>query len=563
MKAAPDGHSRLAMNKMVRTLLRPVAHLVGVKTAELLKQFMQAHLHTPRVQNQLLARLIASHRNTDFGRDHGFDRINTYRQFADAVPINTYESLRPYMDKVLAGETTALLTPGHYVLMFSMTSGTTGKPKHIPVTRAFADNMKRGFALFGYKALLDHREAWLRPLLQISSPMRETLSPTGLPCGAISGLLAQDQLKIVRRMYVVPPAVSAITDPPCKYYTTLRCGIEKDVSFITTANPSSTIKLIEIGQQHTDQLIRDVADGALTPPGDLPAGAAEALTFRPNPILAKRLEQGVARDGLLLPKHFWNVAFLANWTGGTLKLYLRRLRELFGQVPIRDIGLVASEGRFSIPLSDDIAGGVAEITSSFLEFIPADRIVDDNPPTLLAEQLQIGQEYFLVVTNWAGLWRYNMDDRIRVVDRLGESPVFEFLSRGLHTANITGEKITEHQVVEAMRVAATGMSCRVDRFVVQGRFADMPHYQLRIEPPSGLDVNALAAAMDEALAKLNIEYASKRSTGRLGPIRAAPLPPGALEKMEIELITSRRGRSEQYKHRYLLTDVIDDTRPTA
>ena len=58
----------------------------------------------------------------------------------------------------------------------------------------------------------------------------------------------------------------------------------------------------------------------------------------------------------------WNVSFLANWTGGTLKLYLPRLAELFDNVPVRDIGLVASEGRFSIPLSDDSPAGVAEVT---------------------------------------------------------------------------------------------------------------------------------------------------------------------------------------------------------
>ena len=549
------------MNKLVRTLLRPVAYLAGVKTARLLKRFLQAHRHTRRVQDDLLGELIAAHRDTDFGRDHRFERITTYEQFAQAVPINTYRSLRPYMQKVLAGDTTALLPAGESVLMFSMTSGTTGQAKHIPVTRMFADNMQRGFTLFGYKAIMDHREVWLRRILQISSPMRESDSPTGLPCGAISGLLAQRQLKIVRRMYVVPPPVAGIKHPPSKYYATLRCGIGQDVSFITTANPSSTIKLIETGQQHAEQLIRDVADGTLTPPGELSA-SAKALRFKPDRALARRLEDGLARDGVLLPRHFWNVAFLANWTGGTLKLYLPRLRELFGDVPIRDIGLLASEGRFSIPLADETSAGVAEITSNFLEFIPADRADEASPPALRAEQLEVGQEYFLVVTNWAALWRYNMEDRIRVVDRLGDSPVFEFLSRGPHTANMTGEKITEHQVVEAMKSASAVARCRVDRFVVQGRFARTPYYELRVEPTDGLDVDALAAALDEALAGMNIEYAAKRASGRLGPVRATALPPGELEKTEIELIARRRGRSEQYKHQYLLTDVLDDTQPT-
>lgn len=536
----------------------PVAHLMSAKFDGQVRRFVHAHQRTQQVQEAVLAELIAAHKDTAFGQDHGFDRITSYRQFADAVAINTYESLQPYMQRVLAGETTALLPADQKVLMFSMTSGTTGQPKYIPVTRTFANKMQDGFLVFGRMALKDHPDAWLRQLLPISSPMREMDSPTGLPCGAISGLLTRRQPKLVRKMYVVPLDVAGVTDPASKYYTSLRCGIGQDVRFITTANPSSTIKLIETGQHHTEQLIRDVADGTLTPPGELPADIMQHLRFKPDPALAERLDQCVARDGVLLPRHFWNIAFLANWTGGTLKLYLPRLRELFGDVPIRDIGLVASEGRFSIPMSDETPAGVAEITGNFLEFIPADSIAQDNPPTLLAHQLEVGGEYFLVVTNWAGLWRYNMDDRIRVVERLGESPVFEFLSRGLHTASITGEKITEHQVVEAMRSATAAIGWRVQRFVLQGHFALAPYYELRVEVAAGRNADSLAATLDTALAGLNIEYASKRASGRLGPIRVSVLPAGELERAELALIASRRGRCEQYKHQYLLTEVVTD-----
>jgi hypothetical protein len=523
-----------------------------------LKGFLSAHQRTRQVQDQLLSELLHRHAATTFAADHNFASIRSYEDFKAAVPIRTYDDLRPYMDAVLAGQTTALLPPDQPVLMFSRTSGTTGKPKHIPVTPRFLSEMRRGWNIWGLAALLDHKAAWLRPILQISSPMHESDSPTGKCCGAISGLLARTQKPIVRRMYVVPACVLEIPDPLAKCYATLRCAIEHDVSFITTANPSSTIKLIETGQQHADGLIRDLADGTLNPPGGLPPSVAGQLRFRPNKALARRLEAGIARDGHLLPRHFWNVAFLANWTGGTLKLYLPRLRELFNDAPVRDIGLLASEGRFSIPMADDTSAGVADILGNFLEFIPAGDYGRPNPPVFRADELEVGQEYFLVVTNWAGLWRYSLDDRIRVTGRLGQSPVFEFLSRGLHTANITGEKITEHQVVEAMRRACAVVSARVERFVVQGRFAREPYYELRLEQETGLDMPALAAAMDAELMALNIEYASKRKTLRLGPVQPRALPPGAMEQAERERIRQRLGRGEQYKHQYLLTDVLED-----
>ena len=543
---------------LMRTFLRPVAQTAALSTELAFRAFMRATRRTRQVQDRVLQRLIARCRNTDFGRDHGLSTVNNYDDFIRAVPLGNYETLRPYVDRVLAGQTTALLPEGEPVLMFSMTSGTTGEPKHIPVTPTFAAHMKRTFSIFGYRAIRAHNEVWLRSILPISSPLQETTSQTGLPCGAISGLLRNKQRWIVRQMYAVPAAVSGLPDPEAKYYAMLRCSVGRDVSFITTANPSSTIKLIETGQQHAERLIRDITDGTFTPPAPIDPEVAALLRFRPNRALAARLADGIRRDGELRPKHFWNVAFLANWTGGTLKLYLPRLRELFDNIPIRDVGLVASEGRFSLPLADNTPAGVAEITSNFLEFIAADESEQDTPTVLRAHEVEVGKEYFLVATNYAGLWRYNMDDRVRVVDKMGDSPVFEFLSRGRNTANITGEKITEHQVVEAMRTAAAQTANPIDRFVMQGRYDTTPYYELRAESASNYDLAPLAEAMDRALAELNIEYASKRKSARLGAIRPVALPAGALAEAEDETIRQRHGRSEQYKHQYLLTEVLTD-----
>jgi hypothetical protein len=548
-----------------RAFLRPLATVASWHASRQLSRFLAAHRRTAQAQEELLRELVARHAQTDFGRDHGFDKIRNYADFASAVPVGDYESLRPYMQRVLAGQTTALLPPGEPVLMFSQTSGTTGSPKFIPVTPRFLDDIRSGWNVFGLKVIRDHPKSWVRPILQISSSMRESSSPTGLPCGAISGLLAATQKQIVRQMYVVPMEVSQIRDADARFYTILRCGIQRDIAFITTANPSSTIKMIETGQRHVERLLRDISDGTISPPGlptdgELPPHVRASLgRFDPNRPLARRLDEAVRRDGKLLPRHFWNPAFLTNWTGGTVGLYLSRLRELFGDVPVRDIGLLASEGRFSVPLEDGTPSGVADILSNFLEFVPAGEYGKANPSVLRAHELEVGAEYFLVLSNWAGLWRYSLDDRIRVTARYGQSPVFEFLSRGLHTANITGEKITEHQVVEAMRRAGAQTGDALLRFVLQGRFADTPYYELRMEKPDGLDLTALADRMDMALCEVNCEYHSKRHSARLGKIQPVTLTHGTMEQAERENIARHNGRSEQYKHQYLLTEVLPVT----
>ena len=520
--------------------------------------FLKTHDKTRDIQDRLLKYLVSKAEQTAFGRDHDFAGINSYEDFTARVPVRRYAELQPYVDRVFKGETSALIPAGDPMVMFALTSGTTSEPKRIPITGEFLKHMRWGFNVYGILALADHRDAWVRPILQITSPMCEYTSPAGVPCGAISGLQAATQLRTVRWMYPVPPEVALISNHAAKYYTIMRYGIPRNVAFIITGNPSSPIKLVETAQEHAESMIRDIADGTLTPPGEIAPEIRQRLRLRPNRKVAAKLEAGLKQDGKLLPRHFWNLSFLANWTGGTLKLYLKRLRELFGDIPVRDIGLLASEGRFSVPITDNTSAGIAEITSNFLEFIPAEERESPNPAVLRAHEVEVGREYFLIATNFNRLWRYNIDDRVRVVARYGQSPVFEFMARGSHTANITGEKITEYQVVEAMQRTAAKMAIDVNRFLLQPTFAATPYYQLRLENPNSRDLGQVAQAMDEALIELNMEYKIKRDSGRLGPIRSISVEPGTFQAAEIARIQEQPGRSEQYKHRYLATNVIEE-----
>ncbi len=542
---------------LIRTVLRPAARVAAAQAGREARRFMDAHDRTEQVQDELLMRLVRSAAETEFGRDHGLAGVRSYADFASAVPIRRYEELCPYVQRVLEGHTEALFAPGTEVLMFAVTSGTTGPPKHIPVTRRFLNDYRRGWNIFGVRMLRDHPDAWLRKIVTISSSARESASPTGVPCGAVSGMLAETQKWIVRRMYPVPRAVANIHDPVGKFYTIMRSAVAHDVGVLTTANPSSAVMIAQVGRDHCEQIIRDVRDGTLTGPGGRDV-CAEHIHFRPDPAGARRLEAIVSRHGELIPRHFWNLSCLTMWTGGTVRLYLPQVRELYGDVPIRDIGLLASEGRMSIPLADGTAGGVAEITSNFLEFIPVEEAGSASPSVLRAHEVEVAREYLIVLTNWAGLWRYHIDDRVRVIDRLGSSPVIEFLSRGGHASSITGEKLTEHQVVGAMDRARADVGGGVEVFTLQGHFANPPYYELVVEGGSGVGAPPLIERMDAELRRLNVEYDGKRGSGRLGPMRVSYRPAGSFARQQAEQLALRRGRAEQYKHQYLLTEIVND-----
>lgn len=484
------------------------------------------------------------------------------------MPLANYEYFAPYIQRCQDGQTEALFGPDETLLMFALTSGTTAPAKYIPVTQTSADHYRRGWNVWGIKALADHPNGYLRKILQVTSPFDEETTSAGIPCGAISGMLARNQKFIVRRFYATSPEVAKITNPLARYYTIMRFAITQDVGFISTANPSTTLTLARTAAEHADLIIKDVRDGTLTPPADIDPTITKKLTrnLRPNPRRANQLKVHLSHSKALLPKDYWNLAFLANWTGGSTGLYIPQLREYFGDVPIRDIGLLASEGRFSIPVEDSTASGILDITSNFYEFIPRDQIdqlPDPNAQStipgefdiLQAHQLQLNQEYYIFITNTAGLYRYNMGDLVRVTGFAQQTPLIEFLSKGAHTSSITGEKLTENQVVTAVNAAAQKLSLHVDTFVLAPQWDDLPFYCLHCQSPMMLtsnDLRKLAQTTDENLIQTNIEYESKRKTHRLGPVQAQQTTADALTNRDHQLLSRNSGRAEQFKHRFLL-----------
>ena len=117
------------------------------------------------------------------------------------------------------------------------------------------------------------------------------------------------------------------------------------------------------------------------------------------------------------------------WKGGTVKLYLKEFPQYFGDVPVRDFGCLSTEARSSIPISDSGAGGVLAIDTNFYEFIPKEDMGRQQKRFLLADELEIGKEYFLIVTTPGGLYRYNVDDIIRVDGFFNDTPVIEFMQK--------------------------------------------------------------------------------------------------------------------------------------
>ncbi len=355
---------------------QPVVH----RARRLARAFLDQTRHTPDVQRQLLLEQLARHAESQFGRDHHFREIRTADEFRRRVPVGNYDRHEPYIDRVRQGDTRALFGAGTRVLMFAMTSGTTSRPKTIPVTARSLNDYREGWTIWGIRAFDDHPEIlrWgLRPILQFASDWRESFTTAGIPCGSITGLTASMQNPLVRSVYCMPFSGSRIKDIESKYYVGLRCSIHRNLGTIIAANPSTILAMVRLGDRERETLIRDLHDGTLAAKWPIPPEVRRALRFGigiRRKRAARRLEEIVTRTGRLLPRDYWpNIEFLSNWMGGTMKAYLRGFPEFFGDKPVRDVGLIASEGRMTIPIENGTPAGILDIRHHYFEFIPEDQ----------------------------------------------------------------------------------------------------------------------------------------------------------------------------------------------
>ena len=140
---------------------------------------------------------------------------------------------------------------------------------------------------------------------------------------------------------------------------------------------------------------------------------------------------------------------------------------------------------------------------------------------------------------------------------MDEAPVLEFLNKGSGFSSVTGEKLSEFQVVQAAREASGEGGCVADTFMAVPEWDDPPFYSVLMEEGAlaGLSEAGFAERFDEALQRLNVEYESKRKTSRLGQVRLRRLPKGTWERYRDVKIQQNRGRIEQYKQVYLVQDL--------
>ncbi|MCF0062186.1 GH3 auxin-responsive promoter family protein [Dyadobacter chenwenxiniae] len=432
------------------------------------------------VQEKWRKDLVKKALHTQFGKDHFFKDINSYSDFREAVPVHDYEDLHIYIDKVKNGEED-ILWPGK-PLYFAKTSGTTSGTKYIPISRDSISNHidSARNAILTYIAETKKAQFLDKKLIFLSgSPV---LTETG---GVLTGRL------------------SGISNHHVPGYLK------------SNQMPSYETNCIEDWETKLDKIIDETLDQPMSLISGIP------------PWVQMYFDKITERTGKKIKDVFPDFSLFI-YGGVNFEPYRAKLFESIGK-RIDSIELYpASEGFFAYQNSQQDDGLLLLLdTGIFYEFIPVENFFDEKPKRLSIGEVEIGQNYAVIVNNNAGLWGYSLGDTVRFVSL---NP-YKILVTGRikHFISAFGEHVIGEEIEKALRYAMERHpEVEVIEFtvapMVNSENGGLPYHEWLVEfavEPNNKE--QFVADIDRRLTELNIYYKDLIKGSILKTLELVPL----------------------------------------
>ena len=429
-------------------------------------------------QQSILNQLIKIGQRTVFGKDHGLDKISDYASFKQAIPIRDYEGLKSYIEMVKKG-TPNVLWKG-LPIYFAKTSGTTSGIKYIPITKDSISNHINGArnAILTYMATTGNTAfAGGRMMFLSGSPELERVG--GIATGRLSGIVNHHIPAYLRKNQL----------------------------------PSFETNCIEEWEEKLEKVVEETLGKDMTLIGGIP------------PWMQMYFDSLVAKTGKPVKDLFPNLQLLVQG-GVNFEPYKTKLFETIGK-EIDTIELFpASEGFFAFQDRRNEPGLLLNTNSGiFYEFIPLAEVHNENPTRLSLGEVQLGQQYALIITSNAGLWGYSIGDTVKFIS---VDPYRIIVSgRVKHFISAFGEHVIGEEVEQALLKAATEMNVSVIEFTVapfiaQGDGKSYHEWFIEFENAPA-DLELFRQKLDTYLCEKNVYYKDLIDGKILEPLKISAL----------------------------------------
>lgn len=488
----------------------------------------RASRNPEKASARTLRKILNLAKNTAYGKEHHFGAIvkarkpeQLFRLYEKSVRASEYESFRPYVERHKHGEANVLI-PGK-PLMYATTSGTTSKPKWIPISQKYMKDVYDVMSHIWLDNFARVRPKFLSGGLVVSvAKVVEGYAEDGTIFGSVSGVTAKKIPSIIRKRFVTPPEVYDISDYTARYYVMMRLAIAHSVSYIVAPNPSTLLELIHNAEEYFDDYIEDIEKGSISEKFDVSPEIRSVLAgfTVPDPERAEFLRRVKEKcGGKPQLKDWWpDMQLLSSWKCGNTAIAAEKVQQ---QLPAgccyQELGYFASECRFGLVLDEGIDSTLFP-NYHYYEFIEESDMENPEPRFLRLHELEQGKRYCIYVTTFSGLYRYNMNDLVEVGGWNGKTPKIHMVQKVNGIVSITGEKLYEKQFIEAVHEAERQSGLKANFFI---GFADPEeacydfYYEFEKRKIRRSKAEAFTKIVDSQLMEMNIEYQSKRASHRL------------------------------------------------
>lgn len=529
------------------------------------KKLDKAAKNVRKTEEKTLRGILEYAKDTEWGKAHNYAEIlkaksaeELYALWQKNVPPTDYEDIRPFVERHKNGEAD-ILFPGK-PMMYATTSGTTKEPKWIPITHEYYKNIYNKMTKVWLYTMIMHRpKVFWGQIVSIVGKSIEGAAPDGTVFGSVSGVTQRDCPKFVKALYSAPAAVFRIADYKARYYAIMRMGIERDVTLIVTANPSTIVEMQNNVNEFYDSYVEDIEKGTINSSLNIPQDIRDELQpyLKPNPKRAAELRTLKEKYGIVLPKHYWpNMQLLNTWYCGNTHVYLEKFRDSFNPEMLHmEFSYFASECRAGLVM-DGKDNTTLFAHMHYFEFVREEDMDKEDKEFLQLHELEVGKRYSIYVTTYAGLYRYDMNDLVECTGHYGTIPTIKLIQKTNGIITLTGEKLHESQFINAVHQAEKNTMIKTKFFVGFASVAESKYhfyFEFADEKMTQELADKFTAEVDKVLKETNIEYSAKRDSFRLKDPECHLLQPNSFETYKARCI-DMGARDGQFKLNLLMQD---------
>ncbi len=478
-------------------------------------------------QEKILMQIMDENKDTEYGKKIGFKDVHSVEDFQRIVPLSTYDTYADYVDRMLDGEENLMMA--RKCKRYCTSSGSVGKPKVLPKSGKDLWNMQ----CMGFAATPACAERWFKErgkkFPKQMGPVAIILTGHKMKDGKMgngAGQVPFTYLKPISKFFMTTPndfMYPENEDAVDSTYFHLRFALQrKDISFLGSMVVTLLTTMFDYLESNWELICKDIEMGTIDPSIKCPEELRKKWEkkFKPMPKRAAeiRKECEIGFETPIAPRLWPDFVWSYGMVGSNLQFYVQKLRRHIGDAPIHNMGYAAAEGYMAMPVELNVNDYVLLPRSIFFEFIPIDDPECERPLTI--GEVEVGKEYELVVTNFSGLYRYQIEDVVRVTGFYNKTPKIEFLYRNNLAMNIANEKTTTQMVDWAAAKVQEELGITFKGYSFYDDTASEPvRYMLLAEPEGEISkdkIPEIEKSLDNWLNESNEKYFKYRRWGMIG-----------------------------------------------